>query len=141
MLDGVHASEKRLAHALGRLHVRHDGKPQLVGLGAGRAGDLKRHAYHAGLPRLGGVKDAAGDEELDDVGLAGKEVAHHGRGLLGHVGHLGKEPGAVPAGDGDARAGGNQARSLQAPGLYGVAHGEVAEERVSCAADGGDAAR
>ena len=141
MLDRVDAGSERHLHALGALDVRHHRHAQLVGNGAGCRGDLGGHAQHAGLPGLLGIKDAARHEQLDDVGAMGVDVAHHVGRLLGRLRHLGKEAGPVTARHGDARARGHDARTHALSRLDGVAHRDVAVERVARAANGGDAAR
>ena len=100
-------------------------------LAAGGLGDERGHAQHAGLADLGGVEHAPGDEQLDDVGALGHELADEQRGLLRRVDGLGEQAGAVSARHGDAGAGGDDARPVRAAGVDGVAHGDVGEQGVA----------
>ena len=121
MLDGVHAGFKGDPDSLGALDVRHDGQAVPMRRLACGAGDVERHAQHAGFAGFGCIEDAAGDEELDNVRTAFDEVEHLVRGVLRGRGDAGEEAGSVAAGDGDARTRGDDARADVSSGVDVVA--------------------
>ena len=139
VLDGVDAVLQRDHHALRALNVRRDDHAERMCLVARGLDKLGLHAQHARLTHDFGVQHAAGDHQLDEVGLFGGDLFDERRGLFGGVRLVGERTRHVPAGDGDRHV-----RRQHARGKNFARRGEVANFRVvigdaADCADGRDA--
>ena len=140
VLDGVDAALERHADAIGGLDVRGDWEPQLVGAIAHGAHHGGIHLELAGGALLLGVKHAARDHELDEVGALRARGLDLGQGLVDAVGRDGDRSRHVATRDRDALVGSQDARGLQHAGSRGVAHAGVEVAQAADGTDGGDSA-
>jgi hypothetical protein len=107
VLDRVGSGSHRVSDALRPVSVR--GELQTVGVClVDRGGELGTRVLRL-VRSEGGCHVAAGGHDLDDIDAAGHPVPHCLADAVDAVGLAAEEP-AVPARDGEGRAGGNDAR-------------------------------
>ena len=81
MLDGIHAVLQRDDHTLGAFNVRCDEHAERMRLVARGLNERGGHAQHARLAHDLGIQHAAGDHQLDEVGLVPGDLLDEGRGF------------------------------------------------------------
>ena len=140
VLNGVHAVFQRHADALGALHMGRHLHAQSVGLIAGGLHQRRLHPQHPGLTHHLGVHDAAGDHQLDEVGLLRRDLLHAGRSLLRRAGLVGQGACHVASGHGYRHVGRHHAGAQDGPCRRLIADNGVKIRHAAHRADGGDAA-
>ena len=135
VLDGIHAVLQRDDHTLGAFNVRRDEHAERMRLVARGPDERGGHAQHARLAHDLGVQHAAGDHQLDEVGLVPGDLLNEGSGFRRRMRLIGERARHVSAGDGDCHIRGQHAR-----GENFTRRREIADARVVIrhAADGAD---
>ena len=140
VLNGVHAVLQRHPDALRTLHMGGHLHAQRVGLVAGSLYQRRLHPQHARLAHHLGVHDAAGDHQLDEVGLLRRNLLHIGGGLLRRPGLVGQRTGHVPARYGYRHVGRHHTGAEDLACRRPVADDGVEVRHAAHRPDGGDAA-
>ena len=139
VLNGVYPALQGHPDPLGALHMGGHGQAQGVGLVTGGLHQGRGHFQLPGLPLALGVQNAAGDHQLNKIGLVLSNFPDQGRRLLRGGGLVGQGPGHVAPGHGHSHV------PRQNPGAHGPAGENLIPEpgvyRLDAAhgAEGGDA--
>ena len=140
VLDGVHAVLQRHPDTLRAFHVGSHLHAQPVGFIAGGLHQRRLHPQNARLAHHLGVHHAAGDHQLDEVGLFRRDPLHVGRCLLRRPCLIGQRAGHVAARYGYRHIGGHHPGAEDLACRRLLADDGVKVRHAAHGTDGGNAA-